>query len=167
MAFESTKSRIVLFGGLTRFAPAGDPSLAEALLGDTWVHNEPGGAPPVPVVVELAAVTNTGPHELLRGGSLTVGFSLSSPAPSSGLTVINKVEAVAVPGDPPPPSQLAQIQVPLNVSVGAGAAGGTFNIVRGPGFISRGTYGIRVAVEAGPGLPDPGQLATFTVEEGN
>jgi len=68
-------------------------------------------------------------------------------------------------GGPPPPSQLAQIHVSQHPFVRAGQKVGTFNVTRGPGFISGGTYGIRVAVDAGPGFQDPGQLATFTVPE--
>ena len=166
MAFESTESRIVLFGGLTLFAPPGDQSLAEALLGDTWVYNEPGGASPsAPRVVVEEATVVLGHHLPGPGAYLTVGFRLSSPAPSSGLTIINKVETVEVSGPTPlPPEQLAQIQVPLNVSVSPGAEGATFKVVRGPEYITGGTYGVRVAVEGtGPGPHDPGQLATFTV----
>src|SRR5215204_561409 len=160
MAFESTESRIVLFGGLTLFAPPGDQSLAEALLGDTWVYNEPGGASPsAPRVVVEEATVVLGHHLPGPGAYLTVGFRLSSPAPSSGLTVINKVETVEVSGPTPlPPEQLAQIQVPLNVSVSPGAEGATFKVVRGPEYITGGTYGVRVAVEGtGPGPHDPGQ----------
>src|SRR5215203_602675 len=99
MAFESTESRIVLFGGLTLFAPAGDPSLAEALLGDTWVHNEPGGVPPVPLpvpppVVVESAVTIQGSHLGTTTNSILVGFNLSNSHPLASVDLITKVVQV-------------------------------------------------------------------------
>ena len=39
MAFNTQDAHIVLFGGLSLFAPDGDPSLATGLLGDTWEHD--------------------------------------------------------------------------------------------------------------------------------
>src|SRR5215204_90202 len=155
MVFESTESRIVLFGGLTVFAPAGDPSLAEALLGDTWVHNEPGGAPPVPPpvappVVVVSAGTIQGSQLANIGDSITVGFTLStSPdlAGLPGLFVINKVVQVDLNGATASPEELSHLRVPLKVPVDPLLAGGTFNVVRDPGFMHPGTYGIQVAVQ--------------------
>ena len=168
MAFESTESRIVLFGGLTVFAPAGDPSLAEALLGDTWVHNEPGGAPPVPLpvpppVVVESAVTIQGAQLANIGDSISVSFTLSNPDSVATVFVINKVVAVNLNGETASPEELSHLRVPLQVRVEPGLPGGTFNVVRDPGFMHPGTYGIQVAVQGTATEHDPGQVVTFTV----
>ena len=169
MAFESTESRIVLFGGLTVFAPAGDPSLAEALLGDTWVHNEPGGPPPgplpvpPPVVVE-SAVTIQGSHLGTTTNSILVGFNLSNSHPLASVNLITKVVQVDLNGETASPLELSHLRVePEVIRLSPGEAGGTFHVERDPGFMHPGTYGIQVAVQGTATEHDPGKVVTFTV----
>src|SRR5215204_4150886 len=169
MAFERTESRIVLFGGLTLFAPAGDPSLAEALLGDTWVHNEPGGPPPgplpvpPPVVVE-SAVTIQGSHLGTTTNSILVGFNLSNSHPLASVDLITKVVQVDLNGETASPLELSHLRVePEVIRLSPGEAGGTFHVERDPGFMHPGTYGIQVAVQGTATEHDPGKVVTFTV----
>jgi len=80
MAFDESRSRIVLFGGSA--APIGDDNAAARLRGDTWEQFEegtPGGTGPG--TIGIAAV-NVDPNPAAAGSTVTVLVTLSGPAPT-------------------------------------------------------------------------------------
>ena len=77
LAFDSTRSRMVLFGGLTV-----DPSAATAaqnVMGDTWEQTA-REQPPSQIVVELAALDIT-PNPVGPGGEVVITVTLVAAAP--------------------------------------------------------------------------------------
>jgi hypothetical protein len=142
MAFDTKKSRIVLFGGLSLFVADGDPVVASALLGDTWDHADdsaplpPAGGGGVVVLAGLSLNQTTMLNE--NGFPIVVTYTLSAPAPAAG-AVLNTGVFVA-DGNALKPVSLAAISAPPTVTVPAGQATGTFKITRGTEPLALGTY---------------------------
>ena len=90
MAFRSEAGQILLFGGLTVFAPAQDVLLMPGVLGDTWEHPEaaapPDGGGTRPLAVDIAAIAiNPTLFNLANNGdSLEVSVRLTGAAPAGG-----------------------------------------------------------------------------------
>lgn len=120
MAFDSARSRVVLFGGLPVFA-AEDPAASDQLLGDTWEHADPAVLRSLTLVPDtafrndtvVATVTLTGPAAAgtpdLPGQRFTLdslGQTISNSFPlivimregSTEIQVLIAVNQVAAPG---------------------------------------------------------------------
>jgi hypothetical protein len=87
MAFDSDRSRTVLFGGVSE-----EPSEADtvAALDDTWEATVTGGVIDAPVQVMALLLS---PDTVQPGGSVLVTAELDRPAPSRGVTVELLVDA--------------------------------------------------------------------------
>jgi hypothetical protein len=78
MAFDTTRSTVVIFGGLN---PLANPLVT---LGDTWEHPEHPEHPPAPVSVSLLQLA---PVDGRPGDQINATITLSGPAPVGGVVV--------------------------------------------------------------------------------
>jgi hypothetical protein len=84
MAYDATRGRVVLFGGLQGFV---DDDETSQLRGDTWEHPDtPGGTGTGGGHVAIAAVDGQ-PNPVHANEDFTVIVTLVSPAPAGGQTV--------------------------------------------------------------------------------
>lgn len=74
VAYDSDRQRTVLFGGLSSFAPAGDPTLLDRLLGDTW-EVPTASSPPTDFEILIGKATAAFPRDgsLERLGEAALG----------------------------------------------------------------------------------------------
>jgi hypothetical protein len=103
MAFDSTRSSIVMFGGLPVFPPT-DPGVSDRLFGDTWEHTE--NATPVPSPGELESFVIT-PPTVLPGVRATGVLTLRS-TPDTAVRVILSAPPNALLFDPPVTSEVVE-----------------------------------------------------------
>jgi hypothetical protein len=91
MAFDSTRRRVVIFGGLPVFPSDGEDA-PDQLLGDTWEHSDDDGvapAPgPAPVPGQLASFS-IAPGTIQRGQRATGTLTLNAAAPADVNVVLN------------------------------------------------------------------------------
>lgn len=146
MAFDNVAGKVVLFGGLSLFAPANDPSLPAALLGDTWEHETGGGGPPPPPpdqTIFIDSLTLDPPMLMgLPGDQSNATFTLSGPSPT-GLTVF--MGAFVDPNLTEPVS-LQALSLPNSLDLGPGETFGQFQIIRGNEPLDPGQYTIAVGI---------------------
>jgi len=146
MAFDNVAGKVVLFGGLSLFAPANDPSLPAALLGDTWEHETGGGGPPPPPpdqTIFIDSLTLDPPMLMgLPGDQSNATFTLSGPSPT-GLTVF--MGAFVDPNLTEPVS-LQALSLPNSFDLGPGETFGQFQIIRGNEPLDPGQYTIAVGI---------------------
>jgi Galactose oxidase, central domain len=132
MAFDGVAGRVVLFGGLSSFAPAGDPALEDALLGDTWEHE--AGASPAGVTMESLSLN---PTVLTVPGDQSIAtFTLSGPS-STNLEVFM---GAFVDESLTQPVSFQALDVPVSTVVNAGDTSGWFPITRGNEALPPGPY---------------------------
>lgn len=156
MAFDSTNNRIVLFGGLPTFAPAGDPALPDRLLGDTWQHAESEPASSEIGVLDSLVLT---PSSLSAapGQTAKVTVKLKTLAPAGGLVV--PITALSVPpgfGGPGQPTGLPlatgalivpnEVTVPPHVAAGQSIVG--VGVAPVPGIYRIDAHGLKNTVSA-------------------
>jgi N-acetylneuraminic acid mutarotase len=98
MAYDSTRGRIVLFGGLRTFQ-AGGGLLSDSLLGDTWEHFEP---PPPPLAIQSLDFSPP-VIQISQLRPITGTITLTVPAPPDG----TNVDVIADPRRPPFPTVVA------------------------------------------------------------
>lgn len=134
MAFDSTRGRVVLFGGRS------DPSADSGLKGDTWEHADAAVPPPPPQgpgsTVPVASVTAT-PNPVLPGQTVTITVQLGGLAPAGGdsvalstdgnslgpVTVAEGASTAAV--QLPIPADIPPNQLPVTVTITAASGGVT------------------------------------------
>ena len=137
MAYDSTNSRIVLFGGLPIFAPAGDPALPDRLLGDTWQHAEPADQIAVVLSVEISPPSlQNGLHQFP-----TATVTLQDPAPPGGALVHIAVRRFLTGGDSMgAPVNVLSISAPSQLVVVANSKTAVFTLQ--PDAIGPGVYNV-------------------------
>lgn len=131
MAFDGNRGCTVLYGGAS-LAPAA-AKVASHLLGDTWEEQgTPSNPQPQPGVSRIAKLEVT-PATASAGESVTIGVTLSQPAPKGGVTVMVSIMGVdnppaGLPTGPiviPPGSQTGQMQWTVPPGVNPGGLGFT------------------------------------------
>jgi hypothetical protein len=142
MAFDAVASKVVLFGGLSMFAPVNDATL----LGDTWEHE---------IEQTIFVVSLTLDPQLLQasGEQSTATFMLSGPLTMS----LQVFMAAFVDPDLTQRVSLQALDLPEDVIVGPGQTSGQFQITRGNDPLNPGLY--TIAVQAGQSV----QTATLQV----
>jgi hypothetical protein len=154
MAFDSMKGEIILFGGLSAFAPDGDPSLVSSLLSDTWAHPETTvGIPPIePPPEPTPSIVSIGlePASLKSTGDVTTAtVTLSGPAPTSGLIIqvwaYDRTEATVSP---------EALLLPSSFAVAGGTVTPQFQVTRGAAVLDPGTYLVGVRIEGTIEIPE-------------
>ena len=96
MAFDETRSRVVLFGGSA--APIGGDGSAAGVRGDTWEQFEEGQAT-APETVAVSAV-DVVPNPAPAGSTVIITIALTDPAPPD-TTVLLLIEGVECGHDRP------------------------------------------------------------------
>ena len=91
MAYDSARSRVVLFGGLS--VPPDALDADSHLQGDTWEHMDASGGNPAPppAVASVASIVAS-PNPVAANETLTITVQLVGPAPAQG-------ESVEIAGD--------------------------------------------------------------------
>jgi len=88
MAYDSVRSRVVLFGGLS--VPPDAQDADSHLQGDTWEHADAGtggGQPPPQPQVSSVASVSAAPNPATSNQLLSITVQLVAPAPPQGETV--------------------------------------------------------------------------------
>jgi hypothetical protein len=142
MAFDAVASKVVLFGGLSMFAPVNDATL----LGDTWEHE-------IEQTIFVVSLT-LNPQLLQASGEQSMAtFTLSGPLTMS----LQVFMAAFVDPDLTQRVSLQALDLPEYVIVGPGQTSGQFQITRGNEPLNPGLY--TIAVQAGQSV----QTATLQV----
>ncbi len=159
MAFDSARTRVVLFGGSSALPSA--PTAAASVRGDTWEQFEAGRSAAAVSIASIQA-----PNPVISGGQFAVTVMLSGPAPSA-------VEVAVI---------LAGEEV-SRIPIGIGMASGSVNVdvAAAPGTdldltarldgseatIVLHVVGVApveiVSLEAVPNPATPGQIVVLTV----
>jgi hypothetical protein len=103
MAFDSARSRVVLFGGLPVFAPE-DPTVGNELLGDTWEH-----ADPVVLRSLILAPSVASPGETVVATVTLTGRAAGTPAVPGQIVTLDS------------PGQRISDSFPMNIFIGEGS----------------------------------------------
>jgi hypothetical protein len=130
MAYKPSANKVVLFGGLSSFASAGDPSLQDALLGDTWELEPPQ--------IVLVSLTLEPPVLTAAGDQSIATFTLSGP----WTVAIEVYMGAFVDDDLTQPVSLQALDLPSSVIVDPGQTSGQFTIIRGNEALTPGSYTI-------------------------
>ncbi|HLM35581.1 MAG TPA: kelch repeat-containing protein [Gaiellaceae bacterium] len=143
LAFDASRGKVVLFGGLT-----GATAASGELLGDTWEASAPA-----PAAVEIASF-RLEPDAVPSGGNVLLVVDLAQPAPAGGVVV-----AIT---SPPSPDPLTAI------TIAAGAASGSIGfLVPGGGAAGDVELEARVGASARTTLlhvlPFAATLVSFTL----
>ena len=143
-AFDRTAGKVILFGGLSSFAPVGDPSLRDATVGRHLEHEaEAGSSPPSPPrsEIEFSDVT-LNPSTLNGPGESSILTFTLSESPTNSITVVSG--AFDQTGNPIQPEQLSV--APFTAQVDPGQTSGQFTFTRGTAPLDPGRYLILVAL---------------------
>ncbi len=138
MAFDTDRSRIVLFGGSP--VALNDPQATPRLFGDTWEQFETGavagggtGGGTGGTVVDVAALDAV-PNPVVQGNIVAITVTLADPAPGPA--------SIALFNDGDPTTPFAEIQV------AAGATSGTLDLPIAPNSVSA-SLGVEITARSG------------------